>query len=117
MTENFLNSIMSVINEVMTVYYEEAANDATFPYGVIPTLNITPLDYGYHCVFDIELYINELSEQSIEEICDLLRNKLDGYSYYENGFGYHIGFDSQYLSSSNDIDLSYRRITFAANIF
>ena len=117
MTKTFLEKLMTKLNTIMTVYYEEAPNSASFPFGVIPTLSITPLDYGYQCLFDVELYINELSDSDVEELCDNLRTGLDGYSYKDNSIGFHIGFESQYLTRQNEQDLVMRRVTFIARIF
>ena len=118
-TRLFLESLMKKINEELSykVYYEEAPNNALFPYGVIPTLSINSLDYGYNCILDIEIYVNELSEKNVEDLCDELRILLDGYSFYKDGFGFHINYDTQILSKSNEQDLTYRRITFIARIF
>lgn len=117
MTKTFLEKLMTKLNTIMTVYYEEAPNSASFPYGVVPSLSITPLDYGYQCLFDVELYINELSDSDVEELCDNLRAGLDGYSYKDNSIGFHIGFESQYLTRQNEQDLVMRRVTFIARIF
>ena len=117
MTKTFLERLMTKLNTIMTVYYEEAPNSASFPYGVVPSLSITPLDYGYQCLFDVELYINELSDSDVEELCDNLRVGLDGYSYKDNSIGFHIGFESQYLTRQNEQDLVMRRVTFIARIF
>ena len=61
MIDTFLDKLMDKVNTIMTVYYEKAPSSTSYPYGVIPDLTITTLDYGYQCLFDIELYINELS--------------------------------------------------------
>lgn len=117
MSEKFIEKLMEIINEVITCYYEEAPNNAEFPFGVVPTLNINPLNAGYLCTFDIELYNNELSNITIESMCDLLREHLDSYSYQDNEIGFHLGFENQYLQKQNEQDLIYRRITFSARIF
>lgn len=117
MIELFLEKFMDKINEYITCYYEEAPNSAAFPFGVIPSLNINPLNSGYLCTFDIELYNNEISNITIESICDLLRSNLDGYSYQDNDIAFHTCFENQYLVKQNEQDLIYRRITFSARIF
>ena len=121
MTKNFLEKLMLKINTLMKdkmiIYYEEAPKSASFPFGVIPTLSITPLDYGFQCLFDVELYINELSLTDVESLCDDLRNGLDGYNYRDSNIGFHIGFDNQYLTKQNEQDLDMRRISFIARIF
>jgi len=117
LTKTFLEQLMKKINTIMTVYYEEAPKSASFPFGVVPTLSITPLDYGYQCLFDIEIYINELSLIDVETLCDNLRSNLDGYHFKNKDIGFHIGFENQYLTKENEQDLSMRRISFIARIF
>ena len=117
MTDRFIELLMIEVNKYYTCYYEEAPSNTAFPYLVMPTLNLTPLDSGYSCVFDLEIYINELSDISVETIIDSLRDNLDGFSYGEFGLGFHIGFDNQLLVKSNEQDLVIRRITFTARIF
>lgn len=117
MTDKFIELIINKVNTLYICYYEEAPNDTSFPYLVMPTINFTPLESGYLAVFDLEIYINELSEQSVEEIMDNLRDALDRYSYHSENLSYHIGFDSQTIVKSNEQDLAIRRITFDAHIF
>lgn len=113
----FLDELMFYVNNIMTVYYEQAPNDTDYPYGVIPDLSITTLDYGFQCLFDIELYINELSDSNIEELTDNLRIALDGYNYQDSEIGFHINFESQYLGKMTEQDSTMRRVTFIARIF
>ena len=117
MIDKFLNILMEKLNTIMTVYYEEVPNNTVFPYGVVPTISITPLDYGYQCFFDVELYTNELSDINIEKMCDDFRIALDGYNYQNSIMGFHIGYDSQFLLKSTEQDLTYRRVSFVARIF
>lgn len=117
MIDEFLSIIMQKLNTVMTVYYEEAPSSAEFPYGVVPTLTAVPLDYGFQCLFDVELYTNEISDTNIEKMCDDLRTALDGYNYKNSVIGFHVGFDSQFLIKQTEQDLTYRRISFIARIF
>lgn len=117
MIDTFLDKLMDEVNTIMTVYYEKAPSSTSYPYGVIPDLTITTLDYGYQCLFDIELYINELSDSNVESLCDSLRVGLDGYNYKDNDIGFHINFESQYLGKMTEQDSSMRRVTFIARIF
>ena len=117
MIDAFLTALMTKINTIMTVYYETAPNNTSYPYGVIPDLSITPLNYGFQCLFDVELYINELSDENVEALCDSLRVGLDGYNYKDENVGFHIGYDSQYLGKKTEQDSSMRRVTFIARIF
>ena len=113
----FLNKLMPHLNTIMSVYYEETPKNASYPYGVIPDLSISTLDYGLQCIFDIELYINELSELNVEKLCDDLRIGLDGYTYHDDEIGFHINFDTQYLGKITEQDSTMRRVTFIAKIF
>lgn len=117
MINEFLEKIMTKLNTVMNVYYEEAPNNASFPYGVVPTLSTTPLEYGIQCMFDVELYVNELMDVNIEKLCDDLRTSLDGYNYQNSVMGFHVGYDSQLLVKQNEQDFTYRRVSFIARIF
>lgn len=115
--DTFLDKLMPKINTIMTVYYEETPKNATYPYGVIPDLSISTLDYGLQCLFDVELFINDFSESEVEKLCDNLRIGLDGYNYKDSEIGFHINFDSQYLGKMTEQDSSMRRVTFIARIF
>lgn len=117
MIDNFITKLQEEINKYYTCYYEESPSNAVFPFLVIPTMNLTPLYDGYQGIFDIEIYINELSNQTVESIMDDLRDKLEGYSYRDNNLGFHIGFENQIIVKSNEQDLSIRRMSFSARIF
>lgn len=117
MTDKFVEIIMKEINKHCNCYYEEAPNDTTFPYVVMTTLTLNPLDSGYNGIFDLEIYINELSTESVENLIDTLRDNLDGFFYRDKNLAFHVGFDSQLIVKSNEQDLSMRRITFQARLF
>lgn len=114
----FLDKLMVKINTIMNTYYEIAPDNAEYPYGVVPNLTFSDLEYGYQCLFDIDIYINEqISESSVEFYCDNLRKGLDGYNFKDDHIGFHIGFDSQNLGKMTEQDSSMRRISFIARIF
>lgn len=118
MIDYFIEKIIEKVNEYYTCYYEEAPNNANFPYLIMPTTQLSPLDdNSFSCVFDIEIYINELSNVSIEEIIDTLRDELNNYFYKDDKLAFHLGFDNHLLVKSTEQDLSIRRITFTARIF
>lgn len=121
MTEKFLEKLLDVINTKETCYYDKAPKGSVYPFCVIPTLTITPLNSGDSYIFDIEVYTDENSNKtkSAETICDELRELLDNYSYNDtnNKMGFHIGFESQYLTREQSQDLVYRRLTFIARFF
>lgn len=121
MTEKFLEKLLYVINTKDTCYYDKAPKSAEYPFCVIPTLTITPLNSGDSYIFDVEVYTDESGNKikSVETICDELRELLDNYSYNDtnNKMGFHIGFESQYLTREQSQDLVYRRLTFIARFF
>lgn len=118
-TRKFIEKIIEKAEKDLSfkIYYEEAPNDAKFPYGVIPTLTISPLDYGFNCVFDIEIYVNESANINVEDLCDELRINYDNYSICEDDIGFHIGYDNHILTKQSEQDLVYRRVSFIARIF
>lgn len=113
----FLDKLMEFLNTIMTIYYEKAPNEANYPFGVVPDLTFSPLDYGYQCLFDIDIHINDSSNSNVEQLCDNLRKNLDGYYYKDDKVGFHVGFNDQYLGKMTEQDSSMRRITFIARIF
>lgn len=119
MTEAYLELFINKVNEYYTCYYEEVPKNAKFPYLVIPSINLTPLESGYLCLTDIYIYNNELSDISIENICDNLRANLDGYSILDKNkkIGFHTGFENQTITNTNEQDLILRKISFASRIF
>lgn len=117
MTDKFIEVFIKEINKYYTCYYEEAPSNASFPYLVMPTLNLTPLSSGYLGLVDIEVYNNELSNISVENIIDDLRDKISGFCYHDNNIGFHVGFENQVINKSNEQDIIIRRISFSARIF
>ncbi len=117
MVDLFIEKILSKINEYYTCYYEEAPSSANFPFLVVPTLVLSPLNSGYSGIFDIEIYVNELCNESNENIIDTLRDNLDGYHYRNENIGFHLGFENHMIVKSNEQDLSIRKISFVARIF
>lgn len=117
MIDKFLDNLMEYANTIMTVYYEEVPKNASYPYGVIPTLSVSSLNYGFQCLFDIELYVNEFSDVTVESLCDKLREGLDRYSYNSDDVSFHIDFENIYLSKQTEQDFTMRRVTFIARIF
>lgn len=117
LNKKFLIALLDKCNEIMPIYYEEALKKAQFPFGVIPTLTINPLNYGYQCLFDIELFVNELSDSCVEDLCDKLISGLDGYSYMDQDIGFYLMFDNQYLTKQTEQDFTMRKVSFVARIF
>lgn len=117
MIDHFIENVMAKLNTITKIYYEEAPLNAEFPFGVVPTLSVRTLDYGYECDLDIEFYVNELSESDIDTICDTLRTTMDKYSYSDSLGGYHIYYENQILSKQKEQDFTYRKLTFIARIF
>lgn len=117
MIKEFIKQLLNEINNYYTAYYEEAEKTTTFPYLVVPTLNITPLNSGYRCFVDIEIYNNELSDITTEDIVETLKNAFEDYSFNNDKIAFHLGLDNIYLSGSNEQDINFKRITFEARIF
>ena len=74
MTEKFIENLLPKGNTIYTCYYEEAPKKKKFPYCVIPTLVLSPLDSGYMCMVDIELYNDEFTNTSIEKIKEVAKD-------------------------------------------
>ena len=117
MTKEFIKQLLVEINKYYTCYYEEAPVDAIFPYLVVPTIHIIPLNAGYSCIFDIEINNNELGKTSTEEIIDNLNNNLNGFNFMNEKIGFHLGLSDINILKSSDQDLIYRRISFEARLF
>ena len=106
-TKEFIKLLLEEVNKLYTCYYEEAPKDASYPYLVIPTLNISSLDSGD----------SEFTSVSVEDICDDLRNYLTGLSICKSNIGFHLGFENQNISKINEQDLIPRKVSFSARIF
>lgn len=117
MIEEFIKQLLNKLNEHYTSYYEEAPKTTKFPYLVVPSITVAPLNAGYSCLFDVEIYNNELSKITLESILDTLRDKLNNYSFINDKIAFHIGYESENIIKSTEQDLSIRRITFSARIF
>ena len=116
-TKEFIKLLLEEVNKLYTCYYEEAPKNASYPYLVIPTLNISSLDSGDQCLVDIEIYSSEFTSVSVEDICDDLRNYLTGLSICKSNIGFHLGFENQNISKINEQDLIPRKVSFSARIF
>lgn len=117
MIKEFIKQLLNEINKYYDCYYEEASNNATFPYLVIPTLHFIPLNAGYSAIVDIEINNNELSEIMTEEIIDNLNNILNGFNFINDKIGFHLGLSDINILKSSDQDLINRRISFEARLF
>ena len=90
MIENFILELLKEINNFYKCYYEEAPNESRFPYLVSPSVAVTPLNAGYLCLFDIEIFNNIISTISVENIIDTLIKKLDGYNFKNGNIAYEF---------------------------
>lgn len=90
MIEEFIKQLLCKINEHYEAYYEEAPRTAKFPYLVVPSIVMFPLNSGYSCLFDIEIYNNELSSITLEKILDTLRDSLKNHSFKNDKIAFHI---------------------------
>ena len=93
MIDHFIDVLMQHINTI---------SNAEFPYGVLTSLQTRTLDYGILCNFDIEFYVNELSTENIEAVCDTLRTNLDKFSYHDSIMGFYLSYDDQILSKQKE---------------
>ena len=116
-TKEFIKLLLDEVNKLYTCYYEKNTKNASYPYLVIPTLNISSLDSGDQCFIDIEIYSSEFASVSVEDICDDLRNHLTGLSICKSNIGFHLGFENQNISKINEQDLIPRKVSFSARIF
>lgn len=114
--ENFISAFLKKLNEYYTAYYEKADKNG-FPYLVVPTISLRPLNAGYTTLVDIEIYNNELSTISCEEIADNLKSNLDGFVYNDPNIAFYLGFDGAYLGGTNEQDLSMKKLTYEVRIF
>lgn len=117
LTKEFIKALLDKINEYYKCFYEEADSNTSFPYLVVPTLSLSPLNAGFICIFDIEIYNNELSCVSVEDIFDDLLNNLDNYHFCNDKIAFHLGFEDGNLQKSSEQDLIIRKISFSARIF
>lgn len=118
MRDKFIELVLNKINEYYTCYNEEVPSSASFPYLVVPTFQFIPNEEsGFISTFDIEIYTNELSNISYEEIIDTLRDNLDGFFYHDDKISFHLGYDKDINLNSNEQDLIIRSISFTARIF
>lgn len=117
MTKEFIKQLLSEINKHYICYYEEAEKNAKFPYLVIPSLHIVPLNVGHSCTVDIEINNNEMSKVLTEDIIDNLNSKLNGFTFINEKIGFHLNESSIDIIKASDQDLINRRISFDARIF
>lgn len=117
MIKEFIKQLLIKINTLYNCYYEEAPKNAKFPYLVIPTLHLVPLNSGYSGIIDIEINNNEISKIYTEDIIDNLNKKFNEFSFLNEKIGFHLGTDSINILKSSDQDLINRRISFEARVF
>lgn len=77
---NFMTEFIKFINdqEIMTIYYDDAAKEAVYPYGVINSPHEQPLRYGTQGFFEMYIWADnsiktedlESKVQKIKEVCD-----------------------------------------------
>lgn len=117
MIENFIEELLEIINTFYNCYYEEAPRETKFPYLVIPNIVMTPLNSGYLCLFDIEIFNNIISSISVENIVDTLIKKLNGYSFKNKDIAFHIGLENANILRIQEQDLTSRKVSFSARVF
>lgn len=113
----FLEKIIEKINEIYPCYYEEVPSSASFPFCVIPTININDLNMGKTIMFTIEIYNNKLSKIISEDIMQNLEKQLDRYHYIDDTIAFHIGWDNSRSVKSIEQDLIIKEVSLTARIF
>ena len=117
MLSNFIKAFLEKLNQHYNSYYEKADSQSGFPYLVVPTISLRPLNTGYSTLIDIEIYNNEQSNITIESIADNLKKELDDFVYNDSSIAFHLGFENAYLGTSNEQDLSIKKLTYEVRIF
>lgn len=117
MIKEFIQALVNKVNTIKTAYYEEAPTSAIFPYLVIPTINIVPINFGYSTLIDIEVHSDTNNIIDIEALLDTIKTELDGYTYNSKEVSFYLGFENVYSGKASDQDLLYKKITFEARIF
>lgn len=120
-TSAFIEALRKRVERIMPAYYDEAPTTARFPYAVINNLRINDGDGCDIVPFYIDLWADERSPKSTEELeayCDKLRNELTNEVIScEYVFASHIGFDNQNYQTESEFDIAHRRLNFSARIF
>ena len=123
MTDNttvLIESLTNAVNARIACYYEEAPEEATFPYAILIGLNAHDIDAGDAISFYLEFYTGERDGQSVEldRKIDEVRSTLDGSVVRVAGvFGAYVHFNSRSGRDENAYDLCHRRLGLTARTF
>lgn len=122
-TKAVMSAITDRVNEILPTTYEKGrTQNVVYPYAVVNGVNIITLEEsGDLTSFYIDLWGDEKDNSTtdqLEELCDTLRNELEGEVIYVAGqFGLHIGFDNQNSLIDSEYDLAHRKLSLSARIF
>lgn len=122
-TKAVISAITARVNEILPTTYEKGrTQNVVYPYAVVNGVNIITLEEsGDLTSFYIDLWGDEKDSSTtdqLEELCDTLRNELEGEVIYVAGqFGLHIGFDNQNSLIDSEYDLAHRKLSLSARIF
>lgn len=122
-TKAVISAITARVNEILPTTYEKGrTQNVVYPYAVVNGVNIITLEEsGDLTSFYIDLWGDEKDNSTtdqLEELCDVLRNELEGEVIYVAGqFGLHIGFDNQNSLIDSEYDLAHRKLSLSARIF
>lgn len=122
-TNAVISAITARVNEILPTTYEKGrTQNVVYPYAVVNGVNIITLEEsGDLTSFYIDLWGDEKDSSTtdqLEELCDTLRNELEGEVIYVAGqFGLHIGFDNQNSLIDSEYDLAHRKLSLSARIF
>lgn len=121
-TNAFISALTEEIGSFrkdLNVFYDRA--DDIFPRVVVDVPSVTPLYYGDLALFDIKVDADDKEQDAgvvVNEICDLIRNKLEGRTICREGvFSAHFGFENTHNYNEKEDDIVSRTISFSARIF
>lgn len=122
-TKAVISALTDRVNKILPTTYEKGrTQNVVYPYAVVNGVNIITLEEsGDLTSFYIDLWGDEKDSSTtdqLEELCDTLRNELEGEVIYVAGqFGLHIGFDNQNSLIDSEYDLAHRKLSLSARIF
>jgi len=119
-TSALIKRLANKVNDLTPCYYEEAPENAGFPYTILTGINAYDIGAGDGVSFMLEFYTGEQEGQSeeLDARIDAIRTELDGTIIGEDGvFAAHIGFNSRSGMEERSYDLCRRRLSFTARTF
>ena len=120
-TKTLMIKIVETFNEFLSTFYEDAIATSSL-YCVINNPVVSSLcDQGSDLVaFYVDIYNDDKSSdatEQLEDICEKLRNELNGEIIKDNNFGGHLNFEKQFSVQEAEFDINHRRQEWTARIF